>query len=42
MLVRAKRLQRRHKKLFRGEANPHYGIFNDNRYEQHSWLWSAS
>ena len=33
------RLQRKHRILFDNEVFPNYSIFNDNRYEQHSWLW---
>lgn len=28
-----------HASLLQGKAMPSYKIFNDNRYEQHSWLW---
>jgi glycosyltransferase involved in cell wall biosynthesis len=31
-----------HASLLKEKAMPSYKIFNDNRYEQHSWLWQAS
>ena len=31
--------EKSHKNLLQGKAMPSYKIFNDNRYEQHSWLW---
>ncbi len=32
--------QRRHRKAL-DTALPTYSVFNDNRYEQHSWLWKS-
>lgn len=38
----AKRLQVRHASLAAGQGfTPCYAIHNDNRYEQHSWLWKS-
>ena len=31
--------EKNHKFLLKEKATPAYKIFNDNRYEQHSWLW---
>lgn len=36
------RLQKSHIALMLGRATPHYHVQNDNRYEQHSWLWRSS
>ena len=33
--------EKSHKNLLKGKAMPRYKIFNDNRYEQHSWLWKS-
>lgn len=33
--------ERKHRKLF-PEAQPVYAILNDNRFEQHSWLWKSN
>jgi hypothetical protein len=33
--------QRKHRQVFGSSANPCYGILNDNRHEQHSWLWKS-
>jgi glycosyltransferase involved in cell wall biosynthesis len=33
--------QKIHRKLTESIAWPCYEIFNDNRYEQHSWLWKS-
>lgn len=35
----ARRCQLRHRKMIGGQVA--YDIFNDNRYEQHSWLWKS-
>jgi len=37
----SKRFQDKHNKLFPGDLTARYVIFNDNRYEQHSWLWKS-
>jgi len=36
----AEAFQARHRALL-PSASPSYGVFNDNRYEQHSWLWKS-
>jgi glycosyltransferase involved in cell wall biosynthesis len=33
--------QRKHRALLSGSAHPTYSVLNDNRYEQHSWLWKS-
>jgi hypothetical protein len=33
--------QTKHRKKLSSLAHPSYAIFNDNRYEQHSWLWKS-
>jgi glycosyltransferase involved in cell wall biosynthesis len=38
----ARRLAAAHRAAFGLSATPHYDIFNDNRYEQHWYSWSAS
>ena len=35
----AKKNEFSHVRLLEGSGSPYYKIFNDNRYEQHSWLW---
>lgn len=35
----ARKMERKHANLLEGAASPTYKILNDNRYEQHSWLW---
>lgn len=37
----AARWQTAHRRSFGSSANPSYQLFNDNRYEQHSWLWKS-
>ena len=37
----ASQSQQRHRGAIRGGENVTYQIFNDNRYEQHSWLWKS-
>lgn len=34
-------LQRKHADMLGDNAQPTYNLFNDNRYEQHSWLWRS-
>jgi len=34
--------QRAHTRLLKGKAFPAYNVLNDNRFEQHSWLWDTS
>lgn len=34
--------QRKHRGLTNSFAWPCYSVFNDNRYEQHSWLWKSN
>jgi glycosyltransferase involved in cell wall biosynthesis len=38
----AARYQRKHRSAFNSVARPTYHILNDNRYEQHSWLWRTT
>jgi len=38
---RAARLRQDHARLLAGRADPQYMIYNDNRFEQHSWLWKT-
>lgn len=35
------RWQKKHRNELKSNASPDYKIFNDNRYEQHSWLWKS-
>ena len=35
-----KKSQKYHLKLLALESLPPYQVFNDNRYEQHSWAWN--
>jgi glycosyltransferase involved in cell wall biosynthesis len=35
-------MQKKHEDMFGNSAQPMYNLFNDNRYEQHSWLWKTS
>jgi len=37
----AKELQKRHAALLDCQEKLNYALFNDNRYEQHSWLWRS-
>ena len=37
----ARRDERAHTALFAGKASPSYSVLNDNRFEQHSWLWKT-
>ena len=37
----SKMRQRAHTRLLKGKAFPAYDVFNDNRFEQHSWLWDT-
>ena len=37
----ARRDERAHTALFAGKASPSYRVLNDNRFEQHSWLWKT-
>ncbi len=39
---KASTLQAKHTVIWNGWASPTYKVFNDNRYEQHSWLWKSS
>lgn len=34
--------QMKHRELLQSISSPHYSVFNDNRYEQHSWLWKSN
>ncbi len=34
-------MERAHHSVLEGAAVPHYRVFNDNRFEQHSWLWRS-
>jgi glycosyltransferase involved in cell wall biosynthesis len=36
-----KNLEAKHRARFVGQGWPLYTVFNDNRYEQHSWLWKS-
>jgi len=36
-----RKLQKRHAALLDRQEALNYGLFNDNRYEQHSWLWKS-
>jgi hypothetical protein len=38
----AYRYQREHRAALKSIAWPCYSVFNDNRYEQHSWLWKSA
>jgi glycosyltransferase involved in cell wall biosynthesis len=38
----AMRYQRSHRLALGPSANPRYELLNDNRYEQHSWLWRSN
>ncbi len=38
----AARHQESHREALGAPANPRYELLNDNRYEQHSWLWKAN
>ena len=42
LFKQAAALEQKHRSMFGGEAQPSYNLFNDNRYEQHSWLWKSS
>jgi glycosyltransferase involved in cell wall biosynthesis len=33
--------QRAHARLLKGKASPAYRVLNDNRFEQHFWLWNT-
>jgi glycosyltransferase involved in cell wall biosynthesis len=35
-------LQRKHARLASGHAHPAYKVLNDNRFEQHFWLWDLA
>lgn len=35
-------IERRHRGLIPKSKTLHYGVTNDNRYEQHSWLWKTA
>lgn len=37
----AERIEREHRSRLGDETQPTYRLFNDNRYEQHSWLWKS-
>jgi glycosyltransferase involved in cell wall biosynthesis len=37
----ARRDEHAHAKLLAGKASPTYSVLNDNRFEQHSWLWKT-
>ncbi|NDV24958.1 glycosyltransferase [Desulfovibrio sp. JC022] len=39
--ARLKMFERKHYKLLNGERDLHYAATNDNRYEQHSWMWRS-
>ncbi len=45
LMFRARRAAMRHQKAHSlalgGSARPYYDLLNDNRYEQHSWLWRS-
>lgn len=38
----AMRYQQSHYRALGSSANPCYDLLNDNRYEQHSWLWRSN
>ncbi len=38
---RALSLEREHARTLKGSAAPAYKLLNDNRYEQHFWLWNT-
>ena len=38
--MKVRRLRRKHQRQLDLDRLPAYGIFNDNRYEQHWWSWS--
>lgn len=38
----ARRDERAHAALLSGRAAPNYKVLNDNRFEQHSWLWDTA
>ena len=38
---KARRVQERHRAIGPFQSNATYQVFNDNRYEQHSWLWKS-
>ncbi|MCL2011666.1 MAG: glycosyltransferase [Cystobacterineae bacterium] len=40
-LNETKKLQKRHATLLASQETLNYRLFNDNRYEQHSWLWKS-
>jgi len=37
----AAKYQNEHRNISKGVSRPCYGVLNDNRYEQHSWLWKS-
>jgi glycosyltransferase involved in cell wall biosynthesis len=37
----ASKYEIQHSSLLKDTSKPHYRILNDNRYEQHSWLWKS-
>lgn len=37
----ASQYEAQHKEELKMEAKPDYSVLNDNRYEQHSWLWKS-
>ncbi|MEW6329837.1 MAG: glycosyltransferase [Pseudomonadota bacterium] len=39
--LRARFLECKHRRLFDKTITPSYRIMNDNRYEQHSWVWPS-
>jgi len=36
------KLEKRHRSLLPSQNQATYSLFNDNRYEQHSWLWKST
>lgn len=34
--------QTEHRNALKAQASPNYAVLNDNRYEQHSWLWKSN
>ena len=36
------RVETEHAALLGGHTRPEYGLTNDNRFEQHHWVWLTS
>lgn len=37
-----KKYEEKHRSAYVGRGWPSYSVFNDNRFEQHSWLWKST